>query len=47
MNKAVIVIVTANNQRIYWLFCWTDEHAWLAKLSSTTTSIRTITDLMK
>lgn len=22
MNKAIIVIVTANNQRIYWLFCW-------------------------
>ena len=25
MNKAVIVIVTANNKYIYWLFCWTDE----------------------
>lgn len=42
MNKAVIVTVTADNQRIYWLFCWTDEHDW-----STTTLIRTTTDLMR
>ena len=25
VNKAVIIIKTGHNQRIYWLFCWTDE----------------------